>query len=128
MPNNFLGFDWYVWLVLIKSEILITRGMGCWAVSSDKVECTLRFCLFVKIQPRSLIVIQGLVNIFAQYSDQSETKHDLARISLGGHPVWPLSKNYFEPCRKTFSGKRVMAFHDMHQQINPITFHPLSIL
>ena len=40
MPNNYLGF---VWLVLIKSEILITRGMGCWAVSSDKWNAPLDF-------------------------------------------------------------------------------------
>ena len=32
---QYLGFDWSGWLILIKSEILITMGMG-WPVSSDK--------------------------------------------------------------------------------------------
>ena len=32
----YLGFDWSGWIVLIKSEILITTGM-VWPVSSDKL-------------------------------------------------------------------------------------------
>ena len=32
---DYLGFDWSVWIVLAKSEILITKGM-VWKASSDK--------------------------------------------------------------------------------------------
>ena len=35
LREYYLEFDWCSWIVLIKSEILITMGM-IWRVSSDK--------------------------------------------------------------------------------------------
>ena len=35
LRSHYLGFDWSGWIVLIKSEILITTGM-VWSVSSGK--------------------------------------------------------------------------------------------
>ena len=35
LPTHYLGFDWSSWIVLINSEILITKGR-VWPVSSDK--------------------------------------------------------------------------------------------
>ena len=35
LPTHYLGFDWSRWIVLINSEILITKGR-VWPVSSDK--------------------------------------------------------------------------------------------
>ena len=35
LPTYYLRFDWSDWIVLIKSEILIAKGMD-WPVSSDK--------------------------------------------------------------------------------------------
>ena len=40
----YLGFDWSGWIVLIKSEILVTTGM-VWLVSSDKWKAPIKSLL-----------------------------------------------------------------------------------
>ena len=57
----------------------------------------LTFCLFVKIQSRLLIGDYTRISYFFQYFSRSETRLDLARISLGGHRVQSQSENNFEP-------------------------------
>ena len=42
LRGHYLRFDWSGWIVLIKSEFLITTGM-VWQVSSDKWKPTLAF-------------------------------------------------------------------------------------
>lgn len=57
----------------------------------------LTFCLFVKIQSRLLIGDYTRISYFFQYFGRSETRLDLAKISLGGHRVQSQSENNFEP-------------------------------
>lgn len=57
----------------------------------------LTFCLFVKIQSRLLIGDHTRISYFFQYFGRSETRLDLAKISLGGHRVQSQSENNFEP-------------------------------
>ena len=57
----------------------------------------LTFYLFVKIQSRLLIGDYTRISYFFQYFGRSETRLDLAKISLGGHRVQSQSENNFEP-------------------------------
>ena len=49
LPAHYLGFDWSSWIVLINSEILITKGR-VWPVSqSDKWKMPLKSAVIISI-------------------------------------------------------------------------------